>query len=191
MMNRHQHKAHVTGFTLVEMIVVVAIITLISALVLTRTSQFDNATLLKSVAYDVALSIRQAQNYGINVRGQEGNFDNPYGIYFEEQEGTTTYIFFRDLNDDNVYTAGEALDAYKLGRGFSIGRICDFSGTTPSCGGTTQPNVSVVFKRPNPDAIIQNGALSGVGIELLSNRGGSWFISVQSTGQISVGKITE
>jgi prepilin-type N-terminal cleavage/methylation domain-containing protein len=173
------------GFTLVEMIVVVGIIALISAVVLTRTNQFDNAVLLKGVAYDVALSIRTAQNYGINVRGQQGNFDNPYGIYFDMETGTTTYTFFLDQNGDSVYTPGEALDTYTLGRGFTVGRICSFSGTTPSCD-TPLSNVSILFKRPNPDAIINGGTLSGVGIELLSPRAGSWFVTVQSTGQISV-----
>lgn len=191
------------GFTLVELIVTVGIFAIISSVVLVRNSQFDNEVLLADVAYDVALSIRQAQNYGIHVLGQGNEFDKPYGVYFEAGENAVTYKLFLDVNGNYKYDSNqidingdEALETFTLGRGFSIARICDFA-SDPTCGPKGQlSEVHIVFVRPNPDAIINadeegNPGTTNVGIELVTPRGGSRLITVQSTGQISISKLDE
>lgn len=191
------------GFTLIELIVTVGIFALVSTVVLVRNSQFDNEVLLSGVAYDVALSIRQAQNYGINVLGQGNNFDHPYGVYFASNTGedVTTYVLFRDLNGNYAYDEGggpvaeEALETFTLGRGFTVGRLCNFS-IDQTCGDPLKSGAAIIFKRPNPDAIInadvdgKNG-LGGVGVELITPRGGSRLIIVESTGQISISRFEE
>jgi prepilin-type N-terminal cleavage/methylation domain-containing protein len=185
------------GFTLVELIVTVGIFALISTVVLVRNSQFDNEVLLADVAYDVALSIRQAQNYGINVLGQSNEFNFPYGVYFEAGENATTYTLFQDLNENYAYTPDEeTLEIFTLGRGFTIARICTDVSSFDACDTSRIENARIVFKRPNPDALINadekgEGALGAVGIELVAPRGGSRFIIVRSTGQISVTQLEE
>ena len=192
------------GFTLIELIVTVGIFALVSTVVLVRNSQFDNEVLLSGVAYDVALSIRQAQNYGINVLGQGNNFDHPYGVYFASNTGedVTTYVLFRDLNGNYAYDPnmgefepGEVLETFTLGRGFTVGRICNLA-KDPPCESPLVDGATILFLRPNPDAIINAGAdgvptITSVGIELITPRGGSRLIIVESTGQISISRFDE
>src|SRR3989344_9303934 len=52
------------GFTLIELLVVTGILVLISGLVLANNTRFGGAILLKNLAYDVGLSIREVQVYG-------------------------------------------------------------------------------------------------------------------------------
>jgi prepilin-type N-terminal cleavage/methylation domain-containing protein len=185
------------GFTLVELIVTVGIFAVITSTLLARNSKFNDETLLQNAAYEVALSIRQAQNYGINVQGQSGEFDKAYGVHFLKD--SSSYVLFRDLDDppDNIYSGEkEKLEEFKLGRGYSIARICKYSGLEDPCRNSLsgdKEGVSVVFRRPEPEAIITPSSdgkpqlsIDSVAIELVSPRAGSRFIVVQQTGQIGV-----
>lgn len=177
-----KRKTSFGGFTLVELLVTVSIFAIITTTILIRNSKFDEETLLGSTAYDVALSIRQAQNFGINVRGQEGNFDNAYGVFFDND--SDTYYLFVDSDGDGAFTDPEILQTYKLGRGFTVNKICD---ETNDCASQVSEAV-VLFRRPSPEAILtgDGGSISGVSIELVTPRGGQRFISVAPTGQISI-----
>ena len=174
------------GFTLMEMVVTVGIFALISTVVIVRNAQFDNETLLQNLAYDVALSVRQAQQFGVNVRASEGVFSGSYGIHFDAEQ--QTYFMFTDINENGLYDEDELLETYTLGRGATIGAICDPS-SKGDCG---HKQLDVVFRRPDPDAVINNGDLSQATVELVSGRGdGSRIISIESTGQISIKRALE
>lgn len=175
------------GFTIIELMVTVGIFAIITSILLVRNSKFDDETLLQAASYEVALSVRQAQNYGINVQGQGGSFDKPYGIYFET--GTMSYMLFSDTDDDGYYSEGEELDTFTLGRGFAVSRVCSLSGN--NCDDISA--VSVVFRRPEPEAVMTEeggspGAVSAVAVKIESPRGGSRYIVVRQTGQIAVVK---
>lgn len=179
------------GFTLVELIVTVGIFAIISASVIARNSQFDEHILLNTMAYDIALSIRRAQNYGINVRAAEGQFDRPYGIFFEA--GLTTYAFFSDEDGDDTYDApGELLETFELGRGAVVKQICEINSDS-TCNPTGE--LTILFKRPDPDAVIFKEAsatpLPRARVEIESARGGYRAIVIESTGQLSIQGLTE
>ena len=57
------------GFTLVEMLVVLAIIIMITAIVINGQSTYNRSILLTDTVYTVAYSIRQAQSLGLASRG--------------------------------------------------------------------------------------------------------------------------
>ncbi|MBI2004934.1 prepilin-type N-terminal cleavage/methylation domain-containing protein [Patescibacteria group bacterium] len=57
------------GFTLVELLVVVSIMLIITSTLLLQQRKFNSATLMRTLAYNIALSIRQAQVYGTSVVG--------------------------------------------------------------------------------------------------------------------------
>ena len=55
------------AFSLIELLVVLAIITLITSIVLINHSVFNGGVVLESLAYEIALITRQAQFFSINV----------------------------------------------------------------------------------------------------------------------------
>ncbi len=184
------HSRNARGFTIVELMVTVGIFAIITSVLLVRNSKFDDETLLQAAAYEVALSVRQAQNYGINVQGQGGYFDKPYGIYFET--GAVSYVLFTDTDDDGYYNSqgGEELQTFTLGRGFQIAQVCITDGVCDA--GVT--SASIVFRRPEPEAIIMlsDGTTHPfLTVVLSSPRGGERYIVVRQTGQIAVTKAIE
>jgi prepilin-type N-terminal cleavage/methylation domain-containing protein len=195
------------GFTLIELLVVVGIIIALSALMLANINKFGGQSLLQNLAYDIALSIREAQVYGIAVQGASGNFNAGYGMHFDMSHAST-YNLFADTAQIGVYKAGEDVSPspYTIGQGFYIFKIC----ATPSAGSeictgsapTSVNQLDILFIRPEPDAYISindtplafNGAGQVVGgspytqarIVVTSPRGDYMSIVVSSNGQISV-----
>ncbi len=159
------------GFTLIELLVVSLIIVLITGFVLFRQQGFNSATLLRSLSYSVALSVRQAQVYGVSVRESaagSGVFAPGYGVFFSQNSGLADfnhYLMFADANGNGQYLAGEELPRFTIGNGRSTGadyvikNICAHSISSgdkcTSSNPATSPRlnwVSVYFRRPNPDA---------------------------------------
>jgi prepilin-type N-terminal cleavage/methylation domain-containing protein len=82
------------GFTLVEMIVVAAIFTVITSVVMFKYGDFTSNMLVTNMAYEIALEIRQAQVFGLGARGSDdgaGNavFTRPYGVFINLLDGST------------------------------------------------------------------------------------------------------
>ena len=156
------------GFTLIELLVVGAIIIIITTLFLLRQSKFDSSTILRSLAYSIALSMRQAQVYGVSVQGSsQGSsvtYASGYGLYFSAAS-PVSYILFADFNNNGQYNSGEDIKAFSLNNGYRISEICalnslkNCSGQDDSTGAKTIDTLSVVFRRPNPDACISTTAL--------------------------------
>ena len=149
------------GFTLIELLVVLAIITTLSTVFIFQQRRFDSSTLLRSLAYSVALSVRQAQTYGTSVRqfgGSAGSFNYSYGVYFGTGDASHYYLF-ADVNGDKqrANNGSEDVQRFSIGNGYTLVQFC----ATPSSGGSPQCTDSstsaltwlvIYFKRPNPEA---------------------------------------
>ncbi len=182
------------GFTLIELLVVAGIITIITLVILAKHGEFNNTVLLRSLAYDMALSVRQAQVYGISVReAQSGEepFDVGYGIYIASAN-PTTYVLFEDLDRDNLYDGEEeSVEIFTVRRGYGIARFCaTLTSGVEKCAPGDLTSLSVAFERPNPDAIIksdlENDVYASSFIEVESPAGERMRIDIAATGQISV-----
>lgn len=183
------------GFSIIELIVVTGIFTVITAVVLANNAQFNNSVLLGNAAYDIALSVRQAQVYGLSTQAYSGDFQLGYGVHFA---GAGQYLLFADFDEVHDYRYDPDIDqiveSYVLGRGHFIRRFCGvLADGTEECSDNQAAltRLDVGFLRPNPDATITGDSLalySSAKITIESARGEQRVISIQSTGQISVAR---
>lgn len=194
------------GFTLIELLVVTGVIVVVSAVVLANQNRFGGQVLLQNFAYDVALSIRQAQVYGLAVvrvgSGAGSSFSASYGMHFDSSSTNNLnkkYNLFADTNKNGLWETGEdvAPSPYNIGRGYLISKLCSPAGTDINCtSGTVVPKLDIMFIRPEPDALISADSLSCISsaanckasarIVLKSPRGDTMSVSVQANGQIAV-----
>jgi prepilin-type N-terminal cleavage/methylation domain-containing protein len=188
------------GFTLIELVVSIGIFALMTGILLSKYGNFNNSVILTNLAYDVAITIRTAQSYGIDVKGVENpnnanqvEFNNAYGVYFDRSslDKSKQMIFYVDFNGNNKYTSGlgEEINTYALKRGMYISSLC--AGSSSADCTTNRTKLNIAFKRPDPKAIISNddNCPTDCGyarIELTSNDGSKKYVEVRSTGQISV-----
>lgn len=86
------------GFTLIELVVVIAILTLMLGLVLPNFNFFRRQSALESATQEITSALRLAQNKTLASEG-----DSPFGVYFESDKfiifkGTSFY----PLSPDNI-----------------------------------------------------------------------------------------
>ena len=199
------------GFSLIELLVVCGIMVVVTSLILASNSQYGGRVLLQSFVYDVALSIRQAQVYGIAVQragiGASATFGTGYGIHLDTTtlDNAKQYILFADINSNGIYDVGEEVppSPFKINRNYFISRLCVPAGLDVSTCTQVQ-TLDIVFVRPEPDARISWKDLDSTGtqhicipqncllaqpnarIVLQSPHGDSMSISVHASGQIAV-----
>lgn len=186
------------GFTLIELLVVTAILILITGLMLANHSKFGGRILLENLAYDMALTVRQAQVYGISVRQfGSGNFSSGYGMHFAVSSPTSYVLFADAVQVDGMLSNGETVQTYNIDRGYRIEKLCAPSGTDiDTC--TSVASLDVLYKRPEPDAWISAGGNSCINlasncqesarIGLISPAGDRANFIVDLNGQVAVNR---
>lgn len=183
------------GFSLMELLVVIGIFSTISVVVLANHSRFNSSVLLGNLAYSIAVSVREAQVYGVSVQQYNSSFKTGYGVHVEAADNME-YIFFADTNGNQSYDVD--IDAivkrYSLSQQHSILKFCGIKSTgVEECsdGSTTIgiTDLDIVFFRPNPDAYISSDRTdiySSAKITVASTVDEMRTVSVASTGQIAV-----
>jgi prepilin-type N-terminal cleavage/methylation domain-containing protein len=190
------------GFTLVELLVTITIFVILTGVVLFSQSRFNSTIFLTNLAYDTALTIRQAQTFGINIKEFNGAGEFlPYGVHFNI-DNPDSFILFADVSynpDEGDSGTGEfAGDAskcevdkgcvtrYNITRGNKIGDLCIDANT---CG---LSRLDIVFIRPNPDAIIRSSRSGSIDSEsegrvvLTAPDGSTRTVRVSRTGLIEI-----
>ncbi len=183
-----------SGFSLIELLVSVSILTIITAVVLAQHNQFSGNLALSNLVYDIALSVRQAQVYGLSVRefgAGSGEFDIGYGVHFDAGN-STSYALFADRNRNGRYDGeSELVEVFTLGRGFVLSGLC-VSPTAGAelCAPADFASLDVVFIRPDPDALIRvntgSDLYQSLRVVARSPQGKTREVVVVATGQISV-----
>jgi prepilin-type N-terminal cleavage/methylation domain-containing protein len=179
--------ARARGFTLVEMVVVLAIITVITVIILSGQASFNRSLILTDTAYTVAFSARQAQSFGVSSRAVGAIRNAGYGLRFD-RSSPSSFILFADTTTGASVPAscplGEAgtperkpgncrfdaqtdplVDTYTFSRGFAVSKFCGLSGSTLYCSDSSSPltSLDIVYARPNTSATMSgevNGAMT-------------------------------
>ena len=163
------------GFTLIELLVVFSIIVVVTTIAITSQSSFNRTVILANTAYDVALSLRSAQTFGLGSRAAGVTANAGYGIHFEAAT-PNSFTFFADTypspstNSQCHPTAdtsapnaqpgncsydsaqGEQVTTYRMGNGITISNFCvDVLGSFECAQGGDLTVLDIVFARPNPD----------------------------------------
>lgn len=197
-----RHESECRGFSLIELLITSAIITIVTAIVVVKHASFNNAVLLRNQAYEIALAIREAQVYAVSARANEdgSDFRSRYGIFFDTRnagknqviiyiESETTGAASKSYNDNNDPNPDTVLETLVLDSRFEVSDIC-VKEVTDHC----DPNfASISFQRPNFDPIINpSGVLAvnteEVSIEIAPVNGSSITrtVTVTQTGQVTV-----
>jgi prepilin-type N-terminal cleavage/methylation domain-containing protein len=193
------------GFTLIELLTSVAIFSVITTVAVFNNSRFNSSILLTNTAYEVALAIREAQSYGVNIKKTAGTvagtglqFQSGYGIHFVPNSGS--FFLFEDVssppdndppNPDHVYNSSDRkVEVFSLRRGATISKICVDNCVDPAEMFSPSDYLDITFLRPNPDAEIrksgQPGTYPSAHICVKAPDGSQRKIFVNTTGQISV-----
>jgi hypothetical protein len=187
--------------------VVTAIIVVVTAIVLANNNRFGGVVLLENLAYDIALSVRQAQVYGISVERFGTSCSTPgvncfsagYGVDFNLSSPGAYELFadtYPQATPDGIFEPdqGELVQQTTISQGYSIQSLCVIPAQSSTCNSVT--SIDILFKRPEPDAWISangNSCTENLGacqasarITLISPRGDSMSVTVDANGQIAV-----
>jgi len=127
------------GFTLTELLVVIAVISILSAIILPSYRTGERQFALQRSAYKVAQDIRMAQEMAMSAKefpGAPASFKGSYGINF--QINSTSYTLFADLNENKIFDSGEAIENPTLEKRI---RISNLSPSSP---------LNITFSPPDP-----------------------------------------
>ena len=167
-------------------------------------NQFGNKITLQNVTYKIALSIREAQLYGVSGKFQNENtfIAIPVGIYINKipvpGEYAATYILFSDINPQNnrydveAVNPKETIEVNRLIGGYFISSMR--ARNSSNNGFVNLNEVYIMFQRPEPDARIldQDGVLYDL-LEIIieSPQNDRLKIIVNASGLISVQRVIE
>lgn len=164
------------GFTLTELIVVIAIATIIMTALVVQQNNWNDRLTVSTQAYELALMIRQAQIYSLGVRenvaGVGNKFNVGYGVFFGQlssdadpaNDWKKRYIFFADKDGNKEYNEGvdNIIETKYFNRNIVIDRFCGVKGVgqfnevcCPGAPGTGNVSyIHISFFRPEPKANI-------------------------------------
>lgn len=170
-----------TGFTLIELMVVVSIISLLSVIIFANYRSGERQLALQRSAYQLAQDLRRVQGMAMATREFEGEVPPRYGIEFTKDQDS--YILFTDINDNGKYEPGggnpdRIVETIYLEKGAWVGEL-----RTPS----SKTTVWVTFKPPDPLTTIRDpGEREILRIQLTNLNNQTKIISLNKAGLIEV-----
>ncbi len=177
------------GFSLIEMIVAIAIFMIIAGVVLMNMPATRDKSSADLVAQEVAINIRTAQQYAMStIADSSGGIVKGYKITFDSSS-QQSFKIIPVLSNGSEGIASE----YGIKGGFKIVEPCigyNFSGESPSCSSSGIDKLAIYFTRPNGKVTFLNDGAEvpsdSAGVKLVSSRDSSVFryILVRKSGQI-------
>ena len=170
-----------SAFTLIELLVTTGIFLVLTSVVLAKYRSYSVKTTVANTAETIVLSLREAQVYGTSGRATSTTavqcggsaFNCPYGVRLIANN--PTYVIFVDKDGSGTYNnVSERVEAINLPSGVNVSAL---SPNSP---------LDIVFKRPFPDALINNVLGNLTASFLGSNSTNSATVRMTSAGQITI-----
>ncbi|OHA18235.1 MAG: hypothetical protein A2664_02075 [Candidatus Taylorbacteria bacterium RIFCSPHIGHO2_01_FULL_46_22b] len=144
------------GFTLIELLVVLSIIMVITVIASYGKTRYERSIYLTNLSYDVALAVREAQLYGVNVRrGVGADYDYGYGVHFSTSQPSSFQLFVDSDNDHYYDGVSELVRNYGVTNNHRVSALCTVAVGSSLCVAVT--TLDITFRRPDPDACINTG----------------------------------
>lgn len=198
------------GMTYVELIVVLSIFSVISAVVMFNYGSFEDKIDIKNLASDVALQIVQAQKSSLSgllpaqtpTTSPVSAWRPSYGVYFSKGATPDTkgadnkdFIYFTDLNNngvfDDTYCTGECLNKITITKNNTISsiKVVYLDGTSDN----SLSDLTISFSRPNSDAVITSSqiavpssSINNVQITVTSPKSATSVITLYRSGRVQI-----
>lgn len=181
------------GFSLIELMVAVGIMTLINIMIFASYPEFSQKMALKRTSEEIALIVRQAQAYALGIKKSVSGGDDyfGFGIHFgTSEDDKKTLILFTDSDSGKDYDTGELFQEFKIDTGDYISELWICASFCQSAD-----TLDIVYPRAASMATINNDDnLSYAKITIKSPRGDAdknkKLIKIWRSGQISVEDFT-
>jgi type II secretory pathway pseudopilin PulG len=188
MAEKYRCQNFLTGFTLLEMMLVIGIMVLVTSLILANYPGINEKLGVRRVAEEIASSARQVQAYGLGVKeaGTGSGIFPGYGLYFQSASNAS-YILFADKNNNLQYDADEKINEVLIQNGIQIDDLCANQKQIPAgpCG---LDNLIAMYLRPQPQVSLRSGGSSYADIEIKIKgpRGTTKTVVFWLSGQITI-----
>lgn len=172
------------GYTMIEVIIVIAIMAVIFGIVFNDYRNNSSQFALQRAAYKLLGDIRKAQSMaGIENTGcSHIDYKYGYGIDFDIIARKTSYILFADCNGNNNHNSGTDIeDVVQIEKGVEISQLRV---------GASRNKVDLVFLPPDPFTLV-NGVRDSntpfeITIRLESDHSKTKIISINRLGMVSI-----
>lgn len=167
--------------------VVLGIMIFVTGSVLGSQSSYNKSLILSNTAYDIALTMRSAETYGLSSRAVGSVVNAGYGLRFDRAV-PGSFILFADTypspspsapchpaadpttpdarpgNCSYDASQSERITTYALGSGITVSEFCGYAAGAWSCSsGGALNTLDIVFVRPSPNPYISaNGSYSSL-----------------------------
>lgn len=183
------------GFSLIEMLVVVAIMLIITMVILFDLPRMGGSTSIDLIAQEVAINIRGAQVYSGATKVEKGGTTfTSFGVHFNSLPNCAgnKFLLFADnaaIGANKKYDLGEEQESYLLPAGFCIESLKQPNGNAVT-------SLDIFYEKPDPEAVFTCGAASCLGefVEVIvrskrvTGSNATRMVRVYANGQIEVAK---
>jgi prepilin-type N-terminal cleavage/methylation domain-containing protein len=194
------------GFTVMEVLIVIAIYAVITAVVFADFPLFGRTLSIERDAQQLALVLREAEQRAVSTGEAGGGFRSPFGV-FVTMAAPDKYILFADTRradtvpagTTDYYDAGEELEIISFSGRVRLRQLClkDSLAAPPDDCDTPASEMSLIFERPGPSIrvfSVRGGPDLGEGDYAMDLISESDFIKKRitawTTGAISIATVT-
>lgn len=169
------------GFTVLELLVVMAIMSAITTILVSSFPRFGEVLAIDREAQLMALAVRDIEQRAVSTLESPivaGQYQTAFGVHFNQTDNKRYWLFSDAVVQDNFLTAGEAIETVPIERGARIHRICKLDSAGTACD-TDLEELSVTYKRPNPIIQVRGATIISPGV-VLDLGPGSYMIEIES-----------